>query len=100
MHIYSSPLGDDVRELGDIGYPSDYYGYGAENYIEATYKDLMKRLPKTCKLLIASLTTSQRGGIALLKKHGFKVYQKSKTNPNTGNKILLFVKTIRKRKKK
>jgi len=49
-------------------------------------------------MIIASLTSKQKKAIKLLEKNGFKMVGRWKKNPNSNNKIALFVKRCNRKK--
>lgn len=62
---------------------------------EATMKTLsIKADLRGAKIIVASLTIDQKGGIDFLLKNNFIQTSKPKRNPNSGNMILLLVKFI------
>lgn len=91
-----------VKELSDIGYERYYcvrnYYYGEKRTMQGCY-DIVMAKPK-CAVVVASLTVDQVDGIKLLLNNGFEKVGRAKRNPNSRNKILLFVKHIGKQKGK
>lgn len=51
-------------------------------------------------MVIASITEKQKNAVAFLKKNKFRKAGKWKVNPNTGNRIALFVKSIKGKKRR
>lgn len=99
MYLDDSEISCGIKQLVSIEDGDDEYGdNGEELTLEAQYRRTM--CDAHCALVIASLTTDQTKGIELLKKHGFKAVNRPRTNPNSGNKIILFVKQMKSKKAK
>ena len=55
---------------------------------ETTWSD------KRAAFLIASINHKQKGALKFLRKNGFKQTHRFRKNPNTGNKIAVFVRKV------
>jgi hypothetical protein len=92
MNVRVSEISCGIRELADVGENPDVYDLArAIDY--SVYHDA------DCvagTILIASLTTKQKAGIKFLKREGFKAVSRPAMNPNSGNKIVLYMKRLSK----
>ena len=82
MYIEDSRVGCGVKELYDVG------GFYADVPSQARFDTLMRGHDG---VVIASLTKEQYRGTEFLIANGFKKAGRYKVNPNSGNKIALFV---------
>lgn len=78
-----------IKELYGINYKSYYHNYYDRLTMEERYNEVMKNETGT---VLASLIIDQHDGIKLLKKNGFKAVGSPRRNPNSGNRIILFIK--------
>lgn len=99
MYLAKTKISCGIKQLCDIGYSYDYGHSFKYRTMKEAYDGVMSKLDN-CVMIIASLTTKQEGAITLLTNNGFKKVGKAKPNPNSGNKIILFVKHFNKPKKK
>lgn len=88
MYMSFSSISCGINEIVDIGY-------------DPRQEDLNNIITRAnCCILIASLRKDQVKGIKLLKKNGFKQTNRCLINPNSGSKIILFVRTIPKKERR
>lgn len=101
MLISSSPL-PGIKEMFYVGYRKDYGNHKRSYYpgrsFEEVYKEKMGKVSSdpSCEMVVASLTVKQQFAKNKLLKLGFKQVGRPKRNPNSGNRIILLVKNIKK----
>jgi hypothetical protein len=96
MYLSASLISCGIKELCEVG-------CGNDEPSQREYDMIMNDWPAKA-IVIASLTSKQKNAIKFLLKNGFEMVRdkgrKWKINPNTRNKIALFVKYVNKRKKR
>lgn len=89
--------GVDVQELCTVG-GSQYEYYDARTGMYKVFDrdTLFAKMMKQVKspIVVASLTTRQTEEIRFLQEKGFQAVNEPRRNPNSGNRIILFVKEM------
>lgn len=94
MYILDTNISCGIFQLENVGKNPTQKSY--EDVVESFIDDVGSL--RLC-MLIASVPAEWKKSINFLNKIGFKAVNRGLTNPNSGNKIILFVKTFTKRER-
>ncbi len=94
MYLITNRMNFSIGELYNV----NVYGLRTQQDMQLEYDGLLHHHATNgigCPpIIIASLTSSQLDGIKFLLANGFTQIGEQRTNPNSGNKIILFLKKI------